>query len=221
MAAARKKTVWLIEDNTTLSRVIARMVGAISGMACTARYIRCEDALVQLGQPANVPPDVILLDVGLPGMSGLDGIARIRELSPKSQVVILTVFDDDEKIYRAICAGASGYLLKGAGMDELAAALEQAMQGGAPMTPRVARRVLEMFSRLAPKENRGTTLSPRERQVVEGMAAGLTNKEIAAKLGLSAHTTDGYTRQIYETLHVKSRSGAVAKAMHDRLFDAG
>ncbi|MBP7142283.1 MAG: response regulator transcription factor [Opitutaceae bacterium] len=216
-----KKTVWLVEDNTAFSRVIARMIDAISGMSCTAKFCRCEDALAQLESPAVVPPNIVLLDVGLPGMSGLDGIARIRELSPSTQVVILTVFDDDEKIYRAICAGASGYLLKGAAMDDLAAALRQAVLGGAPMAPRVARRVLEMFSRLAPKENLAMALSPRERQVVEGMAAGLTNKEIAAKLGLSAHTTDGYTRQIYEKLHVKSRSGAVAKAMHNRLFETG
>jgi DNA-binding NarL/FixJ family response regulator len=151
-------------------------------------------------------------------MNGLDGIARLRAIAPQAQVVILTVFDEDEKIYRAICAGASGYLLKGTPMDELALALEQVARGGSPMTPRIARRVLEMFSRLAPRpETAPTMLSPRERQIVEGMAAGLTNKEIAGRLGLSAHTTDSYTRSIYEKLHVNSRSGAVARAMRDRL----
>ena len=214
------KNVWLIEDNAALSGTIARVIGAINGLACTAKYFRCEDALARLANPACPRPDIVLLDVGLPGMSGLDGIVLIKELAPAAQVVILTVFDDDEKIYRAICAGASGYLLKGVGMDELASALAQVMQGGAPMTPRVARRVLEMFSRLAPRETVPTpALSPRERQVVEGMADGLTNKEIAAKLGLSTHTTDGYTRSIYEKLHVRSRSGAVAKAIHGHLFD--
>lgn len=220
MTTTPKKTVWLIEDNTALCRTIARVIGAIKGLACTAQYYRCEEALACLAEPAVPRPDIILLDVGLPGMSGLDGIARLKELAPATQVVILTVFDDDDKIYRAVCAGASGYLLKGAGMDELASALEQVMRGGAPMTPRVARRVLEMFSRLAPRETAPTpVLSPRERQVVEGMAEGLTNKEIAAKLGLSTHTTDGYTRSIYEKLHVKTRSGAVAKMMHGRSFD--
>lgn len=188
---AAKKTVWLIEDNAALCRTIARVIGTISGLACTAKYYRCEDALARLAEPAALRPDIILLDVGLPGMSGLDGIVLLKELAPATQVVILTVFDDDEKIYRAVCAGASGYLLKGAGMDELATALAQVMRGGAPMTPRVARRVLEMFSRLAPRETATPALSPRERQVVEGMAEGLTNKEIAAKLGLSTHTTDG------------------------------
>lgn len=214
-----KKTVWLIEDNAALCRTIARVIGSIHGLACTEKYYRCEDALANLADPAAARPDIVLLDVGLPGMSGLDGIVLLKELAPATQVVILTVFDDDEKIYRAICAGASGYLLKGAGMEELSSALAQVMRGGAPMTPRVARRVLAMFSRLAPRETATPALSPRERQVVEGMAEGLTNKEIAAKLGLSTHTTDGYTRSIYEKLHVKTRSGAVAKAMHGRLLD--
>ncbi len=216
---AAKKTVWLIEDNAALCRTIARVIGAIRGLACTAKYYRCEDALARLADPTAPRPDIVLLDVGLPGMSGLDGISLLKELAPATHIVILTVFDDDEKIYRAVCAGASGYLLKGADMDELATALGQIMRGGAPMTPRVARRVLEMFSRLAPRETTVLALSPRERQVVEGMAEGLTNKEIAAKLGLSTHTTDGYTRSIYEKLHVKTRSGAVAKMMHGRPFD--
>jgi DNA-binding NarL/FixJ family response regulator len=213
---AAKKNVWLIEDNAALCRTIARVIGTIHGLSCTEKFFRCEDALARLAEPGALRPDIVLLDVGLPGMSGLDGIGLLKERAPAAQVVILTVFDDDEKIYRAICAGASGYLLKGAGMDELAAALGQIMRGGAPMTPRVARRVLEMFSRLAPRETAAPALSPRERQVVEGMAEGLTNKEIAAKLGLSTHTTDGYTRSIYEKLHVKTRSGAVAKAMQWR-----
>lgn len=216
---AAKKTVWLIEDNAVLCRTIARVIGSIGGLACTEKFFRCEDALARLTDPAVSRPDILLLDVGLPGMSGLDGIVLLKDLAPATQVVILTVFDDDEKIYQAICAGASGYLLKGAGMDELSSALAQVMRGGAPMTPRVARRVLAMFSRFAPRETAAPALSPRERQVVEGMAAGLTNKEIAAKFGLSIHTIDGYTRSIYEKLHVKTRSGAVAKAIHGRLLD--
>jgi DNA-binding NarL/FixJ family response regulator len=215
---ARPQNVWLIEDNASLCRTVARAVRAIPGFACGATFERCEEALAQLAAPQTSPPDIILLDVGLPGMNGLDGIARLRAIAPQAQVVILTVFDEDEKIYRAICAGASGYLLKGTPMDELALALEQVARGGSPMTPRIARRVLEMFSRLAPRpETAPTMLSPRERQIVEGMAAGLTNKEIAGRLGLSAHTTDSYTRSIYEKLHVNSRSGAVARAMRDRL----
>jgi DNA-binding NarL/FixJ family response regulator len=211
------QTVWLIEDNPTLRRTVARAIGILPGFRCAAQFQRCEDALADLRDHPTTAPDIVLLDVGLPGMSGLDGITLIKEASPRTQVVILTVFDDDEKIYRAICAGASGYLLKGTPLDDLAQAITEVSRGGSPMTPRVARRVLEMFSHLAPRETDTPVLSPREHQVIEGMADGLTNKEIAARLGLSAHTTDGYTRAIYEKLHVNTRGGAVAKAMRDRL----
>ncbi len=213
------RNVWLIEDNAALRRTVSRAIRSIPGFDCGASFERCEEALEHLRAADRPHPDTILLDVGLPGMSGLDGIVLLKEQAPRTQIVILTVFDDDEKIYRAVCAGASGYLLKGAPMDELASALRQVDRGGSPMNPRIARRVLEMFSKLAPrKEAEATMLSPRERQIIEGMAAGLTNKAIADRLGLSAHTTDSYTRSIYEKLHVNNRGGAVAKAMRERLL---
>lgn len=218
MTTAAKQNVWLIEDNATLLRAVARMIDAIPGFVCTAKFHRCEDALAPHGLSEESWPDIVLLDIGLPGMSGIDGTAQIKERYPRAQIVILTVFDDDEKIYRAICAGASGYLLKGAALDEVASALNEVSRGGSPMTPRVARRVLEMFARIAPSTGDTVSLSPRERQIVDGMAEGLTNKEIAARLGLSTHTTDGYTRVIYEKLHVNTRGGAVAKAMRRPLF---
>lgn len=214
-----KQSVWLIEDSAAFRQTVARVIATLPGFECTAQFRRCEEALAQLAAPVpGAPPAIVLLDVGLPGMSGLEGVTRIKDLAPQTQIVILTVFDDDDKVYRAICAGASGYLLKGAPLDDLAAALDAVSRGGSPMTPRVARRVLEMFSRFAPREANAPALSPRERQIVEGMADGLTNKEIAARLGLSAHTTDAYTRTIYEKLHVNSRGGAVAKAVRQRLF---
>mgnify|MGYP002073364745 CR=1 FL=1 len=213
--------VWLIEDNAMLGRTVARAVGTIPRFRCDGIFHRCEEALARLDSGASPLPDIFLLDVGLPGMSGIEGISLLKKRAPDSQIVIFTVFDDDEKIYKAICAGASGYLLKGSPVAELIAGLEQVARGGSPMTPRIARRVLAMFSKLAPQTSGEETLSlsPRERQIVEGMAAGLTNKEIAAKLGLSAHTTDSYTRSIYEKLHVNNRSGAVAKALGGRLFE--
>jgi DNA-binding NarL/FixJ family response regulator len=213
--------VWLIEDNALLAAAVARAIKTSPGFVCDGTFPRCEEALATLDAIRPRVPDIIVLDVGLPGMSGLEGISRLKERAPDSQIVIFTVFDDDEKIYRAICAGASGYLLKGLPVPELIAALEQVALGGSPMTPRIARRVLAMFSKLAPQssDESSMALSPREKQIVEGMAAGLTNKEIAAKLGLSAHTTDSYTRSIYEKLHVNSRSGAVAKALGKQVFE--
>jgi len=212
-----RQIVWLIEDNAPLRRTVARVVDSLEGFHCAAQFQRCEDALDCLSDPSAARPNLVLLDVGLPGMSGIEGISLLQQAVPQVVIVILTVFDDDEKIYQAICAGASGYLLKGVGREELAAAIHAASRGGSPMTPRIARRVLEMFSRLASGTAAAATLTPREREVVEGMAAGLTNKEIAVRLGLSAHTVDGYTRSIYEKLHVHSRSGAVARAMRKRL----
>ncbi len=205
------RPVWLIEDNASLRRNVARVVDAVPGFRCTGLYHRCEDALARLRDTAEPRPAVILLDVGLPGMSGLDGIAHMKAAAPATQIVILTAFEDDEKIYRAICSGASGYLLKSASLAELAAALAEVAAGGSPMTPRVARRVLEMFSRLAPQPA-AQLLSPRERQVIELMADGLTNKEIAARLTLSIHTVVEYVGDIYGKLHVNTRAGAVAKA---------
>jgi DNA-binding NarL/FixJ family response regulator len=145
-------------------------------------------------------------------MSGLDGIALLKEAAPRAQIVVLTVFEDDEKIYRAICAGASGYLVKTAPLAELAGALAEVAAGGSPMTPRVARRVLEMFTRLAPLPA-PQPLSPREKQVIELMGEGLTNKEIASRLELSVYTVMEYVGAIYGKLHVNTRAGAVVKAM--------
>lgn len=218
MSALIAQRVWLIEDNATLRQTVARAIDTLAGFRCAGQFQCCEDALTRLGSAADAKPDIVLLDVGLPGMSGLDGIALIKQAAPRTQVVILTVFDDDDKIYRAICAGASGYLLKDSLLDELSAALHEVSLGGSPMAPRVARRVLEMFSRLAPRATDSPALTPRERQIVEGMADGLSNKRIAARLGLSPHTTEDYTRNIYEKLHVNTRGGAVAKAMRHRLF---
>ncbi|MDP3069958.1 MAG: response regulator transcription factor [Opitutaceae bacterium] len=218
MSTAISQQVWLIEDNATLRQTVARAIGTLAGFRCAAQFQCCEDALARLSDQPEAAPEIVLLDVGLPGMSGLDGIALIKQAAPGTQVVILTVFDDDDKIYRAVCAGASGYLLKDSLLDELATALHEVSRGGSPMAPRVARRVLEMFSRLAPRATDSSVLTPRERQIVEGMADGLSNKQIAARLGLSPHTTEDYTRNIYEKLHVNTRSGAVAKAMRHRLF---
>lgn len=206
------RPVWLIEDNASLRRNVARVVDRVPGFRSTGQFQRCEDALAQLRDPAIAPPAIVLLDVGLPGMSGLDGIALLKEAAPRAQIVVLTVFEDDEKIYRAICAGASGYLVKTAPLAQLAAALTEVAAGGSPMTPRVARRVLEMFTRMAPQPST-QPLSPRERQVIELMAEGLTNKEIAARLELSVYTVMEYVGVIYGKLHVNTRAGAVAKAM--------
>lgn len=207
-------TVWLIEDNATFRRTVMRALDQEEGFQCLGGFASCEDALGALSrQPA---PQIILLDVGLPGMSGLDGIAPLREKAPQVKIIVLTVFEDEDKIFRAICAGASGYLLKTAPVEEIARAIRDALAGGAPMNGRIARRVLDMFARFAPARG-DYGLTARETQILEAMVKGKTKKEIAALLDLSFHTVDTHLRNIYQKLEVNTRTGAVAKALKEKL----
>jgi DNA-binding NarL/FixJ family response regulator len=207
-------TIWIIEDHTAFRRTLARVLNSELGLKCSRDFDSCEKALAALAR--DDAPDLILLDVGLPGMSGLEGIRLIKEKSPNSLVVILTVFEDDEKVFQAICAGASGYLLKTSSAADITQALRDALDGGSPMNPRIARRVLEMFSRLAPKQG-DYGLSDREKEILQLMVTGLIKKEIADKLSLSIHTVDTDLRRIYEKLEVNTRTGAVAKALKEGL----
>lgn len=206
--------LWLIEDNAVFRRTLTRIVAALPGIWAAEGFGNCEDALRRIEQGDS--PDMVLIDVGLPGIDGIEGIRRIKALRPAVQILVLTVFEDDRKIFRAICAGASGYLLKSASMQEIAEASAEVRRGGSPMTPRVARRVLEMFSQLAPAQH-DYGLAPREREVLELYVLGFTNKEVADKLSLSVHTIDTYNKSLYEKLHVNTRAGAVAKALKERL----
>jgi DNA-binding NarL/FixJ family response regulator len=209
--------VWIIEDNAAFRRATARALAARPDLQ-TQEFGRCEDALARL--EAGERPDVVLLDIGLPGIDGIEGIARIKRLAADTGIVVLTVFEDDDKIFRAVCAGASGYLLKSEPMATVLAAIDQAVAGGSPMNPRVARRVLAMFARIAPakpdkapEEDPG--LGERERQVLELMVDGLSKKEIAARTALNLHTVDYVTRCLYRKLHVNCLAAAVSKAVKD------
>jgi DNA-binding NarL/FixJ family response regulator len=206
--------LWLIEDNELFRRTVARILERVPDIAVVEGFGSCEEALRRV--ESGERPDTVLIDVGLPGIDGIEGIRRIKAAVPAVQILVITVFEDDEKIFRAVCAGASGYLLKSASMEELAAAVAEVRRGGSPMTPRVARRVLEMFSRFAPKQ-KDYGLGPRERAVLELYVQGFTNKEVAEKLAISVHTVDSYNKSLYEKLHVNTRSGAVAKALKERL----
>lgn len=208
------KSVWIIEDHAAFRRTLVRVLNAEDSLQCTCDFDSCEKALAALAR--DVAPDLILLDVGLPGMSGLDGIRLIKERSPKTFVVILTVFEDDDKVFSAICAGAAGYLLKTSSATEITQAVRDALDGGSPMTSRIARRVLDMFSKLAPKQG-DYGLSEREKEILQLMVTGLIKKEIADRLTLSVHTVDTYLRRIYEKLEVNTRTGAVAKALKEGL----
>ncbi len=217
MTAQVQLTVWLIEDNDAYRASVTRAIDRAGGMTCPRSFHSFEQALPALGTHPH--PDVLLLDVGLPGLDGISAMERIRELCPGVKILILTVFDDPQKIFAAICAGASGYLLKTASITELADAIRQVMEGGAPMTPRVAKLVLERFSSIASRQPSALnySLTSRERDVLELMVRGLLKKEIAGELGVSVHTVITHIRRVYEKLQVTTNTAAVSKAIREGL----
>lgn len=210
--------VWLIEDNTTFSSAVQRVVDGLEGMYCSENFRTVEEAFNAMEQGGC--PDVILLDVQLPGMDGISALSKLKMLAPKAQIIILTVFDDADKIFRAVCAGASGYILKSSGSGQIGGAIRQALEGGAPMTPEVARKVLDAFARLDSKSGDGGeyNLTSRECDILRLMADGLYKKEIADSLGISIHTVSTHIQRVYEKLHVSTNTGAVAKALRERLI---
>ena len=205
----------MIEDNNAFRNTLSGLLNQTDDIRCTRSFPACEDALALLDTGAAA--DVILLDVELPGMNGIDGLRKIKAIAPATKVVMLTVFENHDRVFHAICAGASGYLVKASPFDKIVEALHQVMAGGSPMSPRIATSVLAMFTQMvAPKTDFG--LTERERQVLELMRDGLAKKEIAARMDLSFHTVDDYLRNIYTKLHVHSQAGAVGKAMKHGLL---
>ena len=220
MTTSNGKTirVWLVEDNAMFSMGVQRAVNSLEGMVCDGNFTSVEAAFAALGR--ETPPDVILLDVQLPGMHGIESLAIFRELAPDARVVILTVFDDADKIFRAVCAGASGYVLKSAGIDQIGQVIGQVVAGGAPMTPEVARKVLDAFAAMQTGQEclDDYHLTLREREILRLMADGLLKKEIAKHLDLSVHTVSTHLRRVYGKLQVQTNTGAVAKALRERII---
>jgi DNA-binding NarL/FixJ family response regulator len=213
--------VWLVEDNAMFRTGVQRVVNSLEGMECDGSFDSVELAFAALGDQA--PPDVILLDVQLPGMDGISALARFKVLAPETRIIILTVFDDADKIFRAVCAGASGYVLKSSGIDQIGGAIEQVMAGGAPMTPEVARKVLKAFAKIETIEEGEENiydyqLTDREKEILRLMADGKLKKEIAKHLDISVHTVSTHLRRVYGKLHVNTNTGAVAKALREGII---
>jgi DNA-binding NarL/FixJ family response regulator len=211
---ANPLTVWVVEDDTLLRETIAELVDERPDLHCDLAVPTCEAALEHLEE--DHVPQVVLMDLGLPGMDGIEGIRRILAVSPASRVIVLTIHDDDERIFDALCAGAAGYLLKPAGRDQIVDAIETAVAGGAPMNAFIARKVIDAFAGKARRPDSG--LTRRERDILRRLAEDKTQKQIAQELFVSPHTVDTHVRNIYAKLHVHSRSGAVARALRDRLI---
>ena len=207
--------VWIVEDNVFFRDTVVELFEPQPGLRCTLAAGSCEEAIAELER--GTVPQVVLMDIELPGMSGLEGIARIKAISPATHVIVLTVHEDNDKVFEALCAGASGYLLKPSSADKIIDAVETATRGGAPMNAFIARRVLDLFvPQTRVKASYG--LTDREREILQLLVEAHSQKQIARVLSLSPHTVDTHLRNIYAKLHVHSRAGAVAKALQERLL---
>lgn len=210
--------VWIVEDHETFRRSLQRLCTPARGLAPAQAFANAETMLnvLNVAEPEE-RPDVMLLDVGLPGRSGLDCIADVHQVAPDCRIVILTVFEDEAKISQAISAGASGYLLKTSRAETVADAIVEASQGGSPMSPKVASSVVQLLARLTKPAAQPVALSPREQALLALLVEGLTAKEIADRLNVSIHTTGTHTKNLFTKLGVHSRAAAVARALRDRL----
>jgi DNA-binding NarL/FixJ family response regulator len=206
--------VSIIEDQREVREGLTILVNGTAGFHCAGSFRTMEDALRNISSEL---PDVILTDLGLPGMSGIEGIRILKELYPDVPIVALTVYDDDEEIFGALCAGASGYLLKETQPARLLDCLREVLLGGAPMSPEVAHRVVELFRQFRPPERAKHNLTLQETQLLKLLVEGHYYKTAAAELGISVNTVAFHLRNIYEKLQVHSKTEAVAKALKERL----
>lgn len=209
-------TVWIVEDNPEYRATVRDLVDFASGLSAPHGFGSGEELFEFMNH--HFAPDVMLVDIGLPGMSGIEVVRRLHRLAPDTRLVMLTIHEDNDRIFEAICAGACGYLLKTAMPEAILQAVREALQGGAPMTPQIARRVLNLFTQVrAPAWD--YDLTDRERDVLRELIEGKTKKQMGKTLFLSEHTVDTHMRSIYMKLHVHSRTEAVVKAIKENLVE--
>jgi DNA-binding NarL/FixJ family response regulator len=203
--------IWILEDHEIFAKQIRRLLAGESDLSCDQSFTSPADFFDKLRFTSD-RPDLLLLDLGLPRRDGLDVLSDIRRVLPEVKVLILTASDDREKVYRAICNGASGYLLKTAGPDEILSGIRDVLQGTSALSSPIAKMILEGFSRYGPVENI-EPLTAREEDVLRHLVRGLIKKEIADELAISQHTVDMHLRSVYRKLHVRSQTEAVSKAL--------
>jgi len=206
--------VAIVEDQPRIRESLQVLIGCTGGFRCTGAFDSMEAALASIGCHL---PDVALVDIGLPGMSGIEGIPRLKQRNPGVLLVMLTVYDDDQRIFEALCAGACGYLLKSTPPARLLESLREVVGGGAPMSPEVARRVIRLFREIRPPAHADYGLTPHETRLLALLVEGHNFKTAAVETGVSPSTIAWYMRRIYEKLQVHSKSEAVAKALRDRV----
>jgi DNA-binding NarL/FixJ family response regulator len=206
--ANTKKNVIIVEDDRGLREQLVEILESVPDIKCLGAFASAESALPQI---LEKKPDVVLMDIKLPGMSGIQCVAEIKKVLPTSQVIMVTVYEDSERIFRALKSGANGYLVKSSPPAQLLAAIRDVSTGGAPMSSHIASKVVRHFHLIGTSPTESENLSPREREVLDLLASGFIYKEIGDQLNISAETVRTYVKNICQKMHVRSRLEAVAK----------
>jgi len=206
---ASEVRVAIIEDQPRIRDGLRMLIDGTAGYCCTGAYASMEEALPRIGSEL---PEVVLVDIGLPGMSGIEGIRRLKELWPDLALVVLTIYSDDKRIFDALCAGARGYLLKNTPPARLLESVREIMGGGAPMSPEVARRVVDLFQQIQPSVP-DHDLTPHEMRLLKLLVEGHNYQTAAAELKVSVNTIRFHMRSVYSKLQVHSKAEAVSKAL--------
>ena len=205
--------VTIIEDHPEYREGLAYLLNATEGFECINIFGSAEEAIENISEKT----DVVLQDIGLPGINGIESVALLKKKLPEVKIIMLTVFDDDDNILKAILSGADGYLLKKSSPQKILSALQEALTDGSPMTPSIAKKVIKLFRNYVPNKTEEFSITKRELEVLELIVNGLNNNEIANKLFISIETVRNHIRHIYEKLHVHSKSEAVVKAIREGL----
>lgn len=213
--SSRPIRVAIVEDDRATREGLGILIGGTPGYCCTDTFCSVEEALQSRG---DEPPDVVLLDIHLPGMLGSHGVRALKQKHPSAEVVMLTVYADDEKVFESICNGACGYLLKETPPAKLLESIREAHRSGAPMSPEVARKVVTLFQKTGPPAKLEAQLAPQEVRLLQLLAEGYSYEGAAGHLNVSLNTVRDYIRSSYEKLHVHSRSEAVSKALRNRII---
>ncbi len=209
-------TIWILEDHQVFAKQIRRLIEAEDNLTCPYHFSSPDEFFEKL-KFTSEHPDILLLDLGLPRMDGLEVLVKVKEMIPDLKVLILSAFDDRERVYRAICNGASGYLLKTADPDEILSGIHDVIHGAAALSSAIATMILQGFSKHGPVEQT-EALTAREEEVLKFLVKGFIKKEIADQLSISQHTVDMHLRSVYRKLHVRTQTEAVSKAIRQGII---
>ena len=207
--------VAIVEDDRATREGLGMLISGTPGYHCVSTFRSVEDALLRAD---GEMPDVLLLDIHLPGMLGSDGVRPLQEKYSSVQIIMLTVYAEEDKVFESICNGACGYLLKETPPARLLEAISEAHEGGSPMSPEIARKVVTLFQKTGPSEKFDEQLTPQEVRLLKLLVEGYSYRAAADHLNISVNTVGDYIRSIYEKLHVHSKSEAVGKALRNRLI---